>query len=202
LSRAIHIVPEILEDGWPTIFQRTLRICLILLAALGSTTVSAYAQSATEYQVKAAFLFNFAKFAEWPADAFFKSDAPLQICILGQDPFGHDLEQLIAEKTVSGHRIEVDHPEGAVQARACEILFISSTGKPQIQQILDSLKGANVLTVGDTPGFAQMGGVINFVLDDNRVRFEINLKAASTAHLKISSRLLTVAKLVLPAGEN
>jgi hypothetical protein len=202
LIRAIHIVSEILEDGSPPVFQQVMRACLILLAALGLATAPAHAQSATEYQVKAAFLFNFAKFAEWPADALFKSDDPLQICILGQDPFGRDLEQLIAEKTVSGHRIEVDHPESIAQARACEILFISSTGRPQIQQILDGLKGANVLTVGDTPGFAQMGGVINFVLDDNRVRFEINLKAAANAHLKISSRLLTVAKLVLPAGEN
>jgi hypothetical protein len=183
----------------PSLFRRALSVFLLLLATLCS---AAHAQSATEYQVKSAFLFNFAKFAEWPADSSLKSGDPLQLCILGQDPFGHDLEQLVAGKTVNGHTIEVDHPESVSQARTCEILFISSTGRPQIQQILDGLKGTNVLTVGDTPGFAQMGGVINFVLDDNRVRFEINLKAAALAHLKISSRLLTVAKLVLPAGEN
>jgi hypothetical protein len=199
MIRLINNGSRIFEDGSPPIFRQVLTVCLLLLGALGS---AAHAQSATEYQVKAAFLFNFAKFAEWPGDVYFKPDAPLQICILGQDPFGHDLDQLVAGKTVNGHRIEVDHPEGIAPARTCEILFISATGRPQIQQILDGLKGANVLTVGDTPGFAQMGGVINFVLDDNRVRFEINLKAASNAHLKISSRLLTVAKLVLPAGEN
>jgi hypothetical protein len=158
------------------------------------------AKSATEYQVKAAFLFNFAKFVEWPPDAFPSGDAPLQICVLGQDPFGRDFEQLIVEKTVNGHRLEVAHPEGVPQARACQILFIASSEKQRLREILQGLKGASVLTVGDTEGFAKMGGIINFVLDDNRVRFEINQKAAELAHLKLSARLLTVAKLVL-AGD-
>jgi len=157
----------------------------------------AQAQSASEYQVKAAFLFNFARFVEWPADAFLSVDSPLQICILGQDPFGRDFEQMIEDKTVSGHRMELAHPEGVPQARACQILFISSPDKQQIRETLEGLKGSSVLTVGDAPGFAKMGGVINFVLDDNRVRFEINQKAAEAAHLKLSARLLTVAKLVL-----
>jgi hypothetical protein len=153
---------------------------------------TAQAQSATEYQVKAAFLFNFARFVEWPADAFPSADSALQICVLGQDPFGRDFEQVIVDKTVNGHRIEIAHPDGVPQARACQILFITA--------ILLGLKGSNVLTVGDAPGFAILGGVINFVLDDGRVRFEINLKAAELAHLKISARLLTVAKVVL-SGE-
>jgi YfiR/HmsC-like len=155
------------------------------------------AQSATEYQVKAAYLFNFAKFVEWPADAFPNADAPLQICVFGRDPFGHDFEQLVIDKTVNGHRIEIAHPEGVPQARACQVLFIVSTEKQQVQQILQGVKGAGVLTVGDTEGFARMGGMIGFVLDDNRVRFEINMKAAGLAHLKLSARLLTVAKAVL-----
>jgi len=162
-----------------------------------SLAVSARAQSATEYQVKAAFLFNFAKFVEWPAEAFTAADAPLQICVLGPDPFGRDFEQIIVEKTVNGHRIEAAHPDAVPQARACQILFIAFSDKQQLRQILEGLKGSSVLTVGDTPGFAQMGGMINFVLDDNRVRFEINVKAAELAHLKLSARLLTVAKLVL-----
>src|SRR5271168_3927102 len=157
----------------------------------------AQAQSASEYQVKAAFLFNFARFVEWPSDAFLGADSPLQICILGQDPFGRDFEQMIEDKTVSGHRIEIAHPEGVPQARACQILFISTSEKAHLPSILQGLKGASVLIVGDTPGFAALGGAINFVLDDSRVRFEINLKAAELAHLKISARLLTVAKVVL-----
>jgi YfiR/HmsC-like len=155
------------------------------------------AQSATEYQVKAAFLFNFAKFVEWPAEAFPGADAPLQICLLGQDPFGHEFEEVIGDKSVNGHRIEVIHPSGVPQARGCQIIFVSSSEKKQALEILRGLRGANVLTVGDTAGFAGMGGIINFVLDDGRVRFEINTKAAERAHLKISARLLTVAKLIV-----
>src|SRR5450631_1341494 len=87
------------------------------------------AQSATEYQVKAAFLFNFAKFVEWPADAFPGAEAALQVCVLGQDPFGHDFQQMIADKTVDGYRIEVIHPSGVPQAKACQIIFVASSEK-------------------------------------------------------------------------
>jgi hypothetical protein len=159
--------------------------------------VAVQAQSASEYQVKAAFLFNFTKFVEWPADAFSSANAPLQICVLGQDPFDNDFEPLIAGKTVNGHKIELSHPDGISQAKACHVLFVALTKKREIEQVLQNLKDARVLTVGDTAGFVQMGGMINFVLDDNRVRFEINLKAAELAHLKLSARLLTVAKLIL-----
>jgi hypothetical protein len=155
------------------------------------------AQSATEYQVKAAFLFNFAKFVEWPADAVHGADAPLQICLLGQDPFGHEFEEVIGDKSVNGHRIEVIHPSGVPQARGCQIIFVASSEKGQVLEILRGLRGASVLTVGDIPGFAEMGGIINFVLDDGRVRFEINMKAAERAHLKLSARLLTVAKRIV-----
>lgn len=166
----------------------------IVVCFLGVVT---QAQSATEYQVKAAFLFNFAKFVEWPADAFASPDAPLQLCILGQDPFGHAFEQGIDDKMVRGHRIEIIHPSGLPQARSCQIIFAASSEEPRLREILHGLKGASVLTVGDAPGFAQMGGIINFVLDNNRVRFEINLRAAERAGLKLSARLLTVAKLIV-----
>jgi uncharacterized protein DUF4154 len=177
--------------------SRGLRALLVLLVVLNLAT----AQSATEYQVKAAFLFNFAKFVEWPADAFPTGDAPLQICVFGQDPFGGDFEQVIEDKMVRGHHLEIVHPSGVPQARACQILFIASSQKQQIREILQGIKGASVLSVGDTPGFAKAGGVINFVLDENRVRFEINPKAAERAHLKLSARLLTVAKLIMTEEE-
>jgi hypothetical protein len=172
------------------------RMALATLLLLGLLNPVA-AQSASEYQVKAAFLFNFAKFVEWQTDAFPTADAPLQICVLGQDPFGRDFEQVIEDKAVNGHRLEVAHPDGVPQAKACQILFITSSERQKVREILQGLTGVGVLTVGDTPGFAKMGGVINFVLDENRVRFEINLKAAERAHLKLSARLLTVAKLIV-----
>ena len=177
-----------LRERWKYLLIR------IVLCCLAGVT---QAQSATEYQVKAAFLFNFAKFVDWPADAFSNPDSPLQICVLGQDPFGHEFELVIADKTVNGHRIEVIHPSGVPQAKACHIIFVTSSEKQQLRDILRGLRGASVLTVGELPGFAKGGGIINFVLDDSRVRFEINLKAAERAHLKLSARLLTVAKLIV-----
>ena len=199
MTRA-HQASMVLEGDSPAVLQRVFgphRKAVLIRVVLCFLAVVAQAQSASEYQVKAAFLFNFARFVEWPADAFPSADSPLQICILGQDPFGRDFEQMIEDKTVSGHRIEIAHPEGVPQARACQVLFIALPDKQQVLQTLQGLKGASVLTVGDVPGFAKMGGIINFVLDDNRVRFEINQKAAELAHLKLSARLLTVAKLVL-----
>lgn len=175
-------------SGWKWLAIRVVVCCLAVVTQ---------AQSATEYQVKAAFLFNFAKFVEWPADAFPGVDAPLQICLLGQDPFGNEFEEVIGDKSVNGHRIEVIHPSGVPQARGCQIIFVSSSEKRKALEILRGLRGASVLTVGDTAGFAGMGGIINFVLDDGRVRFEINMKAAERAHLKVSARLLTVAKLIV-----
>jgi hypothetical protein len=180
--------------------RRMLQVSVFLCGLV----IGGQAQSAGEYQVKAAFLFNFAKFVKWPPAAF-SADAPLQICVLGQDPFGAEFEQSIVEKIVQGHKIKVAYPDDVPQARACQILFIASSEKQRMRDILQGLKGASVLTVADTPSFIQSGGVINFVLDQDQVRFEINLKAAQLAHLKLSARLLTVAKMVLPGdpgGEN
>src|SRR6267142_296706 len=137
-----------------------------ILAIAGFVATITQAQTATEYQVKAAFLFNFAKFVDWPAEAFPGADSPLQICVLGQDPFGHEFQDVIADKTINGRRIEVIHPSGVPQARACHIIFVSSSEKRQMRAILRGLQGPSILTVADTEGFAGMGGIINFVLDN------------------------------------
>jgi hypothetical protein len=199
-----NIATRVLEDDSDAMFHPVFgkRWTMFLVGlALCFVATATHADSATEYQVKAAFLFNFAKFVEWPVEAFPGVDAPLQICVLGQDPFGHEFEEMIADKTVTGHRIEVIHPSGVPQAKACQVLFVASSEKQQVREILHGLREASVLSVGETPGFAKMGGIINFVLDDGRVRFEINVKAAERAHLKISARLLTVAKLIVTEDE-
>lgn len=159
----------------------------------------AHGQSPTagEYQVKAAFLYNFAKFVEWPPSSFSGASAPYKICVLGQDPFGQDLHDITADKSLNGRRFEVNHITDLQQARGCLILFICSSELSQMKQILGSLRGSGILTVGDTKGFAEMGGVINFVLENDRVQFEVNRKAAELAGLKISSKLLNVAKVVI-----
>jgi hypothetical protein len=166
----------------------------ILVLLLNNTW--AQSPAAGEYQIKAAFLFNFAKFVEWPPSSFPDGSTPLRICVLGRDPFGEELRNIIMQKKVSGRTLEVDQVVDPKEARNCQILFIASSEKTPVNQILQALRGANVLTVGDTKGFVQQGGMINFVLENDRVQFEVNPKAAEQAGLKISSKLLSVAKLV------
>jgi YfiR/HmsC-like len=173
----------------------SLRVIFLLFVLLG--TCFAQDTASTEYQVKAAYLFNFAKFVEWPTGAFRSPNSPLVICVLGLNPFGSDLEGSIAGKTVGGHRLKISNLPHGLDASSCQIVFIASSEKGQMREILQSLTGASVLTVGDTSGFTDDGGMINFVLEGERVRFEANVDAAEHAHLRLSARLLTVAKLVV-----
>ena len=179
--------------------QWTARVVAALMVIVLSNMPQAHSQSspAGEYQVKAAFLFNFAKFVEWPPSSFSDASAPLRICVFGLNPFGQELRDIAHEKTVNGRKLEVSDVADLQQARKCQILFISSSEKKQMKQILTGLSGTGVLTVGDTKGFAEQGGMINFVLENDRVQFEVSRKAAEQAGLKISSKLLSVAKLVI-----
>lgn len=151
----------------------------------------------TEYQVKAAFLYNFARFVEWPSTAFSGQDAQLQICVYGPDPFGEDLRSLTHDKLVNGRRLLVKDVVDLQQARSCQIVFIARPEKIEIAKILQSLQGANVLTVGEAKGFADNGGMINFILQNEHVQFEVNHREAKRAGLTISSRLLSVARAVI-----
>jgi hypothetical protein len=171
---------------------------VFLIAVLvGFLATAAKAQSATEYQVKAAFLFNFAKFVEWPPASFPDASAPLQICVLGRDPLGEELRNIASDKTVNGRKIEVHQVSDVLRARSCHILYIAPSGTVPVKQIVEGLHGASVLTVGDCKGFAEQGGMINFVLENDRVKFEVSSKAAEQVGLKISSKLLSVAKSVI-----
>jgi hypothetical protein len=169
----------------------------VIAVVLCSLTIGTRAQVAGEYQVKAAFLYNFAKFVAWPPGSFSDGSTPIRICILGQDPFGPELRNITNDKTVNGRKLEVDQVIDLQVARTCHILFIASSEKTQLKRTFESLRGADVLTVGETKGFAELGGIVNFVLEDNRVRFEVNQKAAAQAGLTISSKLLAIAKLVI-----
>lgn len=173
-----------------------------VLWALGAAVLflgGVRAQSPTvgEYQVKAAFLYNFAKFVEWPPGSFADASSPLRICVLGQDPFGQELRRVTNEKIVNGHELQVTQLVDVQLARTCHILFIAASERAQLKRIFEGLRGADALTVGDSKGFAELGGIINFVMENNRVRFEVNHKAAEQAGLKISSKLLSVAKVVI-----
>ena len=149
-----------------------------------------------EYAVKALFLYNFAKFIEWPAAM---PAGAICIGILGDDPFGEVLDGAVAGKAVNGRPLLIKRLKSDPEARQCHIVFVNIADKKHVRSLLDSLKQSGVVTVSDTRGFAEAGGMINFLVVNDRVRFEINLDAASAAGLKFSSKLLSLAKIVRSA---
>jgi hypothetical protein len=155
------------------------------------------AQTASEYQVKAAYLYNFAKFVEWPGRDFANPTAPITLCVLNDQAFGSELNRIVKDKTIAGHPVSVVPVQTTEQSRSCHILFINSAQDTQARHIIEVLRNTSVLTVGETKGFVENGGIINFVLQDERVQFQVNHKAAKQAGLSISSRLLAVAKFVI-----
>ena len=175
-------------------------VATLTLAALvvgsGGTGVFAQDREASEYVIKAAFLYNFAKFTEWPPESAGKADDPITLCVVGEDPFGNILNQTIEGKTVRGRRLVIWRLRSGEDLKGCQIAFIGSAERSQMQAIIERLKGAGVLTVGDREGFAALGGVINFKMVDNKVHFDVNVDAAERARLKISSKLLSLARIV------
>ena len=170
--------------------------CVLLLAAVPK--LPAQAARASEYQVKAAFLFNFAQFVDWPAEAFPNSDAPLVIGVLGDDPFGSFLDRLVVNERLRGRPFQVRRYESVDEIKTCHILFINRSAGNRPEVILVGLSQRPILTVSDADGFAGNGGMIRFVTDRNRIRLQINLGAVDAAHLTISSKLLRVAEIIRP----
>jgi uncharacterized protein DUF4154 len=179
---------------------RLAEACAISFLML-SLSVPATPQSSgsKEYELKAAFLLNFAKFIDWPPDSFASATSPFLICVVGQDPFGTALNQSLLGKTMDGRVVQIirypnmgDLPD----ARHCQIVFVSASEKSHFRDVIGVLRGANTLMVGDADGFAAAGGTIEFMLEDNHIRFAINPDAAERADLKISSKLLALAKIV------
>jgi hypothetical protein len=157
--------------------------------------VSGTAQRSGEYLLKAVFLYNFVKSVEWPAATPDSAAGSVTVCILGNDPFESALGSLRG-RTVNGKKLWIRTIGSVAEANSCSVVFISDSESARVEQILGGLKGASVLTVGDTPGTAKRGCVIDFVMEDNKVRYEINARAADAAHLKISPNLLGLAKTV------
>jgi YfiR/HmsC-like len=171
-------------------------VCVLALAM----TAAAQSPRAPEYQVKAAFLYNFAKFVEWPSRSFAGPSTPFRICVLGHDPFGDALTSIVQGKSISSHPIvAMTLPSGA-EIRPCHVLFLSHTDPEILKPALERMRGFPILTVGESADFVTLGGMINFVLEEDRVRFEINLGAAEQHHLKLSSKLLAVARVVNVGG--
>lgn len=165
---------------------------------LGSLLAAACARGQTappsEYQLKAAFLYHFAQFVEWPAAAFPEAGSPLVIGILGENPFGAELEKTMSGKRINQHPLLVKEVRSLAEAtNSCHMLFIAASEKKRLPEILAPLGGASILTVGETERFTEAGGIINFVLEGTRIRFQINETAARNARLRISSKLLSLA---------
>ena len=173
----------------------TLRLVTVIFLGM-LLTARARGQEIDEYQVKAAFLYNFAKFVEWPSQAFKTSQDPIVVCVLGHNPFGNALQEVIRGKSVDGRAFAFRQVANAGEADTCQILFVSSAEAKHFRSLCGNLKPAGILTVGEAQGFAANGGVINFKLDDGRVHFEINVDAAERAQLHISSKLLSLAQIV------
>jgi hypothetical protein len=152
-------------------------------------------EPALEYQVKAAFLYNFAKFVEWPAQSFKSPHDPISICILGKNPFGDALVETVQGKTVNGRPLVIRQLEDARES-SCHILFVRFSEQKRLRSVLESISGRGVLTVGETDTFTADGGIINFKIDGEKIRFQINIEATRREKLRISSKLLSLAEIV------
>ena len=177
----------------PALLTMLISICLI-------TAQKCQAQeSLPEYQVKAAYLFNFLKFVEYPGESFADPLAPIVIGVVGDDPFGNALPQVVIGKTVQGRDLVIHVYRSGEDLRGAHILFISASERKRLPTILASLHGSSVLAVSDASGFLDAGGMIQFLNENDRVRFAINTDATSRAKLKVSSKLLSLAR---PVGGN
>lgn len=164
-------------------------LMLAALAAAGASTL--FAQPLLEYQVKAAYLYNFAKFVEWP-DGPADQNGVIILGVLGKNTAAV-VERALGSKNLNGRRLIVKWVSTLPEMKTCHILFISSEEKKRQEETIRALADAGVLLVGETEGFIERGGMVNFVREQNRVRFQVNVTAAEKAGLRISSRLLTVA---------
>jgi YfiR/HmsC-like len=169
----------------------------LAVVALASAAVHANAQEfvTDEYQVKAAFLYNFAKFVEWPSGTLGRS-SPIAICVLGQNPFGRVLEDTVSGKTVDGKTFVVRRVSDGKSAALCQILFVSSSERMRLESMLGELRAGHVLTVGETDAFIDEGGIINLKLDSGKVQIQINVNAADQGGVRISSKLLSLAQII------
>jgi hypothetical protein len=165
-------------------------LSLLLSVSLDRRTESA---GATEYQLKAVFLFNFAQFVEWPTSAFPEKQTPLVIGVLGADPFGGYLDETVRGERVNNRSFSIERYRRVDEIRTCHVLFISQSEIGRIPQIVATLKDRNILTVADVEGVTRRGVIIGFVTEQNKIRLRVNLAAAKAANLTISSKLLRLA---------
>jgi len=158
------------------------------------------AQTLSEYQVKAAFLFNFTKFLDWPANAFRSAQSGIAICLIGEDPFGKTLDELVKGQNVGGRNFTVRRLPQIPRDDSCQVAFLGGMDKSRAEQALAPVKNLPILTVVDNEDGGDPGAIIGFIVEDSKVRFNINLEAAEKVGIKLSSKLLKLAKTVREKG--
>lgn len=168
--------------------------CCLLALLVFALAQPSPAEEPEEYQVKAAFLYNFAKFVTWPADAFESGQDPIRIGIIGRDPFGPVLDRMVAEKKLDGRGFKVLRFATGQRAEGCHILFVGAPARTSVRQLLDRLGDHGILTVGESEDFLDEGGGVRLYVQDRQVRFEINQSAAERSGLRVSSKLLSLAR--------
>jgi hypothetical protein len=170
-------------------------VLVTAVSGVGFQRSAAQETAPSEYQVKAACIYNFTKFVEWPPEAFPpERSSPFVIGVIGDDPFNGELQRAVQNKDVGGRGFVVRHLRNAGEARACHILFVCRSERKSVADILAAVASLPVLTISETDRFVQSGGIINFLVEQNKVRFEINAEAAKKAGLKISSKLLNLGR--------
>ncbi len=170
---------------------------LVALACALSWTSGPVARAGetVEYAVKAAFLYNFAKFASWPEDSFAHASAPLQFCALGDAPFGRAWDALEG-KRVRNRSVTVRKLASVRESAGCQLIFVSKDRQAQVRELLEAVESRPVLIVGESEGFCEDGGTINFVIRDGKVRFQINPDAGQRAGIRLGAQLLRLAEIV------
>jgi|ERR1700733_10722832 hypothetical protein len=174
---------------WASVARKLALLCVAGLLVAAAAPVS-------EYQLKAVFLFNFAQFVEWPSSAFAQTNAPFVIGVLGKDPFGSNLDDVVRGETVNGHPLAVQRYASIGDVGDCQILFIPATELAHVGELLAKLKGRSILTVTDAEEAPQRGVIIGLITQDRQIRLRIDLQAAKVASLTISSKLLRPAEIV------
>ena len=175
-------------------------LCLLALTFLVAPRALAEAPSA-EYQVKAVFLFNFAQFVDWPPSAFPEEHAPIVIAVLGKDPFGDYLDNLVKDERIGERPLVVRRCSRVDELAGCHLVFISRSESRELEAILAKLKGQPLLTVGDADTFTHAGGMVRFAMEGGRIRLRINVDAAKASQLTFSSKVLRPDTIVTPARD-
>jgi hypothetical protein len=168
--------------------------CAMLFLLLAVQLLHGQGKSAAEYQVKAVFLYNFTQFIDWPPSTFNSADEPFVIGIIGEDPFGSYLDEVVAGENIGTHPIMVKRYKTIKDIGNCKMLFINTNDGEWAEKILESVSRKNILTVSDKADFIKWGGIVRFYTDENKIRLQINVEKAKAAQLNISSKLLSVAK--------